>query len=61
MGKFPSSPAVRTLAHSLPGAQIRSLVRKLRSYKLHGVARKRKKKDGLKAKFTFTMYLIKTT
>ena len=60
-GIFPSSPVVRTLAHSLPGAQIQSLVGKLRSHRLHGVTRKRKKKDGLEAKFTFTMYLSKTT
>ena len=61
MGKFPSSPVVRTLAHSLPKVQVQSLVGKLISHKLHGVAKKRKKKNGLEAKFTFTMYLSKTT
>ena len=42
-GDFPGGPVVRTLCFHCRGARVRSLVGELRSHKLGGVTKKKKK------------------
>ena len=53
--EFPGSPVVRTLALNAEGPGS-SLVRELRSHKLHGAAKRKKKRNTLKKLGTEGMY-----